>query len=123
MDVAFDQQFLSGISGTSHPFSQSQPERNIGKVGGPKSTPTETTGDITNLTDTQISHWGSDNTFEVDHQAQSISTPNPYHILEEDSDSEESSSPMDASTSSSDDKDNDSANEAEEGSTCWWFST
>jgi hypothetical protein len=33
-DVVFDQQFLSGITGSNIVFYQGQNERNVGKVGG-----------------------------------------------------------------------------------------
>ena len=58
-DVVFDQYFLSGITGNNKVFKQAQPERNVGKVGGRVPAITEKTGDITNLINSSVSHWGS----------------------------------------------------------------
>ena len=58
MDVIFDQHFLSNIKGTNIPFAQAQPEIEIGKVGGPGKVLDESTGDLTNLIDYEVSHWG-----------------------------------------------------------------
>ena len=58
MDVIFDQNFLSNIEGTNLPFAQAQPEIEIGKVGGPRKVLDESTGDLTNLIDYEVSHWG-----------------------------------------------------------------
>ena len=60
VDVVFDQFMLSNISGTIFPFAQSQPEIDIGKVGGPVKTIHEATGNLTNLTDHELCHWGED---------------------------------------------------------------
>ena len=125
MDVAFDQHFLSGPTGTSKPFSQAQPERNVGRVGGRRPTPTETTGDITNLTDSQVSHWGVSTTYESEHQVQPHSSHNHYEILGEDSDldeskdndsDEESYADMPGLVSRDDDSDSDSDSDNEEDS-------
>ena len=53
---------------------------------------TETTGDITTLTDSTTSHWGSESTFDVEHpvQAHSPHSNNHYHLLSEDSDDDNS---------------------------------
>ena len=58
VDVVFDQHMLSNIAGTNFPFAQSQPEIEIGRVGGPSKVINEATGDLTNLADHEISHWG-----------------------------------------------------------------
>ena len=76
-DVDFDQTFLSGITGNNKVFQQGQNERNVGKVGGRKSQITESTGDITNLTDSNISHWGDKQTFDLPHRV------NRYQVLQE----------------------------------------
>jgi hypothetical protein len=68
MDVVFDQHFMSGITGTRKVFDQGQMERNVGKVGGRKAEITETTGNITNLMDSEISHWGQKETFNSEHK-------------------------------------------------------
>ena len=49
MDVVFDQDFLSGITGTKQPFAMAKPEHHIGESGGTKGTASETTVDIPNL--------------------------------------------------------------------------
>ena len=59
-DAVFDQFMLSNIAGTNFPFAQSQAEINIGKVGGPSKTINEATGDLTNLADHEMSHWGDE---------------------------------------------------------------
>ena len=56
MDVVFDQDFLSGITGTKRPFAMAKPEHHIGKSSGRKGVISETTGDITNLTTLALSH-------------------------------------------------------------------
>jgi hypothetical protein len=52
--VIFHQHFMAGITGTRKGFDQGQIERNIGKVGGRKPEIIETTGDLTNLMDSEI---------------------------------------------------------------------
>ena len=66
MDVAFDQHFISGVSGLSHEFDGSQTIRNVGTTGGNYGNITEATGDISNLVDAPISNWGPTSTFETD---------------------------------------------------------
>ena len=93
MDVVFDQEFLSSIAGTSIPFSQAQPEKVIGKVGGPPLTSTESTGNITNLIEGSITHWGNEETYDTTLNY-SISSSAPINIpsdsRERDSDDESS---------------------------------
>ena len=70
MDVVFDQNFLTCPVGTDVPFAGGQPERHIGNVGGRQGLVTENTGDITNITDSTISHWGQNTTYESSHEVQ-----------------------------------------------------
>ena len=58
MDVVFDQGFLSAPIGTKKPFAQSLPERNFKQSPAFIEGQSEHTGDVTNLTSTQLSHWG-----------------------------------------------------------------
>ena len=67
MDAVFDQHFLSGITTSNSNFDGSQPERLIGRINTTKNAD-EQTGDITNLTNTAISHWGNGHTFESTHK-------------------------------------------------------
>ena len=60
MDVIFDQHFLSNISGSELPFAQAQFEIDIGKVGGPSRSCHGSTGDLTNLSEHDMSHWGEE---------------------------------------------------------------
>ena len=83
-DVDFDQRFLSGVTGGNKIFKQGQAERNVGKINARHSSPTESTGDITNLAELTISHWGKEQTFDNVHAV------NKYQILQPESDSEES---------------------------------
>ena len=76
MDVVFDQHFLSGISANKPTMAGGQNEREVGKVGGNKSEINEKTGDITNLTDSSISHWGNQKTFESDHKVMNLTKTN-----------------------------------------------
>ena len=73
MDGSFDQHFLSGISGKSNEFDGCQTVRNIGSSTGCRGVITETTGDITTLTNSAAIHWGP-STFDSD---QIIDTSRP----------------------------------------------
>jgi hypothetical protein len=91
MDVVFDQHFMSGITGTRKVFNQGQMEKNVGKVGGRKSEITETTGDLTNLMDSEISHWGQKETFQSEHKVVSNKrNENHFKLLQSDGDSDDS---------------------------------
>jgi hypothetical protein len=68
MDVVFDQYFMSGITASIQGYTGSQMTKKIGNNSGQKPRIMEETGTITNLTDTQISHWGEKATFESDHR-------------------------------------------------------
>ena len=67
MNAVFDQHFVSGLSTINSSFKASQPERTICCPSRRKLTINESTGEITNLTDTEISHWGKQNHFESEH--------------------------------------------------------
>ena len=98
MDVAFDQFFLSSVVGTSYPFSQSQAEKDIGKIGGPAREHMETTGDITTLTDYVVSNWGEDS---PDETTTSLSSPFPPIDTPDDESISSESSTSDASSTKS----------------------
>jgi len=68
MDVVFDQHFMSTPVGSNTPYAGAQTERPVGRQGGRLGSITEATGNITNITDTSVSHWGNDVTFDSDHQ-------------------------------------------------------
>ena len=114
MDVTFDQEFLSSPSGVNVPFSQAQPERNLGKVGGQRTTPTETTGNLTNLSNSQVSHWGSNQTFESEHQVQPFNNTNHYNLLADDSSSSDDDEDDDDMPTLVQDDDSDSDDDEEE---------
>ena len=76
MDVSFDQHFVSGITGMSQEFDGSQMIRNVGKSGGNLGKITEITGDITNLASSSTSHWGTEQTFDVEHEPKAFNDPN-----------------------------------------------
>ena len=66
-DVVFDQQFISLPVGTKKPFAQSQTERNM-RIS-PNVTPYvfESTGDVTTMSSSQITHWsGGESHFKPD---------------------------------------------------------
>ena len=68
MDVIFDQHFLSSAPGIQRPFNGGDRERNIHGSRGRPVNITESTGDISNLTDHHMSHWGTNNvTFDSEH--------------------------------------------------------
>jgi hypothetical protein len=68
MDVMFDQMFLTGITASIKGFGNSQDTRKIGNLPTKTLINTKNTGDVTNLADFQMSHWGCNETFESDHQ-------------------------------------------------------
>ena len=67
-DVSFDQHFLSGSKGIKAPFAGGETVRNLGSHQGRKGHITEETGDITNLAEVPVSHWGNERTFESEHK-------------------------------------------------------
>ena len=108
MDVVFDQSFLSSPIGTSIPFAGAQPHKSIGPLRGVQGTITETTGDITNITDTSVSHWGTTTTFDIPHSVQQPNTNHFAPLANNDNDSDNSSSSSSSSSSSPEHIDNDS---------------
>ena len=109
-DVDFDQFFLSGVEGITKPFRQGQPERGIGGNRGRQPNIDESTGDITNLVDSSVTHWGCRKTYDSNHSI------NPYNALRQDSSDEEddinisNNNDLNSSSSSqnnSDESDND----------------
>ena len=106
VNVVFDQFFLSSIVGTNHPFSQSQAEKAIGKVGGQQAQTNETTGDITQLTESQLSHWGK----ELPNETQlTISSPTPANTLASTHNQEKIETRKDSSTLDDEIYDSDSS--------------
>ena len=91
MDVSFDQHFLSGLSGKSNEFNGSQTVRNIGSSSGRRGVVTETTGDITTLSNSTTSHWNPSSTFESD-QVIDSSRPTLPHLLPVNDDTSSTSS-------------------------------
>ena len=67
MDVVFDQNFLSGISASKLPFDGAIKERNLGRPSRRPRQIKESTGDITNITNSRSTHWGSNKQYEVEH--------------------------------------------------------
>ena len=102
MDVAFNQNFMSGSVGTHKPFAQSQPERRIARQGGNRGEITEETGDITNLTNATISHWGKGVTYDVDHT--NVTNLSRSNDRSRDSDDESSTTSNDSRSVDSDDE-------------------
>ena len=98
MDVSFDQYFVSGINATKTEFDGSQVIRHVGKTGGNKGVISEATGDATNLGPYSVSHWGSTETFDSEHQPTSFIDPNCVH----DTDGDHDESSVDFSDSESD---------------------
>jgi hypothetical protein len=79
-DVVFDQHFLSGLNASVNSFEAGQKIRKIGTTTGRKPIISEQTGDITNLTNASVSHWGDKQVYESDLP---VSQPNSTHDKEE----------------------------------------
>ena len=84
-DVIFDQHFLSGSKGVKAPFAGGEPVKNLGSHRGRKGQISEETGDITNLTEAPVSHWGNKRTFESEHN---FPMSNTNRIIEEENNEE-----------------------------------
>ena len=93
---------MSGSVGTHKPFAQSQPERRIARQGGNRGEITEETGDITNLTNATISHWGKGVTYDVDHT--NVTNLSHSNDRSRDSDDESSTTSNDSRSVDSDDE-------------------
>ena len=95
-DVVFDQHFVSSADGIDQEFKHSQKSKKLGKSGGRKGEITEHTGDITTITDTEISHWGQKQTFETTHNVNNSKVfkdpNNPFDDLNDNNEDSESES-------------------------------
>lgn len=109
-DVDFDQQFFSGVTGNNKVFHAGQNESNIGKIGGRQAQFSESTGDVTNLIDSSITHWGKHHTFENEHRV------NRYYPLQQEDENDSHDSDEDNHCpSSSEDGNSESDDEINHG--------
>jgi hypothetical protein len=106
MDFMFDQMFLTGITASIKGFGNSQDTRKIGNPPTKIPMDIEHTGDVTNLADFQMSHWGSNETFESDHQMQEKPTSTSLNNNKEISIENEDSNSTSSSDSEEEDNDN-----------------
>ena len=113
MDAVFDQHFLSGITTSNSNFDGSQPERLIGRINTTKNAD-EQTGDITNLTDTAISHWGDKHTFESSHKINKKPILPDENINDESDDESDDEMPVLVRHHIDDESDDESDDEDEE---------